>query len=192
MPELSTAAARDAAGARLAVAALTCTVRSRKLSGVSVRVSARHSLWLSDPRQQRIENLRSIIILTKPSIPTPTTAVFRRDDQQAILAFPRRATAVRHRAADRGQTCLYTMTPDGDFIIDRLPDAPQIIVASPCSGHGFKFAPVIGDILADLAHRRRHAARHFALLAGPIRLKLSRSITRIYLRLPLSNCAARR
>ena len=43
------------------------------------------------------------------------------------------------------------MTPDGDFIIDRMPGAPRIIVASACSGHGFKFAPVIGEILADLA-----------------------------------------
>jgi sarcosine oxidase len=49
------------------------------------------------------------------------------------------------------QTCLYTMAPDGHFIIDRLAGAPQVIVASPCSGHGFKFAPVIGEILADLA-----------------------------------------
>jgi sarcosine oxidase len=49
------------------------------------------------------------------------------------------------------KTCLYTMAPDGDFILDRLPECPQIIVASPCSGHGFKFAPVIGEILADLA-----------------------------------------
>jgi sarcosine oxidase len=48
------------------------------------------------------------------------------------------------------KTCLYTMTPDGDFILDRLPGAPQVIVASPCSGHGFKFAPVVGDIIADL------------------------------------------
>ena len=48
-------------------------------------------------------------------------------------------------------TCLYTMAPDGDFIIDRLPTHPQIVVASPCSGHGFKFAPLIGEILADLA-----------------------------------------
>jgi sarcosine oxidase len=48
-------------------------------------------------------------------------------------------------------TCLYTMMPDGDFLIDRLPSSPQVIVASPCSGHGFKFAPVIGEILADLA-----------------------------------------
>jgi sarcosine oxidase len=48
-------------------------------------------------------------------------------------------------------TCLYTMAPDGDFIIDHVPDLPGVIVASPCSGHGFKFAPLIGEILADLA-----------------------------------------
>jgi sarcosine oxidase len=55
------------------------------------------------------------------------------------------------------QTCLYTMTPDGDFIIDRLRSAPNILVASPCSGHGFKFSPVIGEILADLATTGRTA-----------------------------------
>lgn len=49
--------------------------------------------------------------------------------------------------------CLYTMTPDEDFILDRLPGNEQVVVASPCSGHGFKFAPVIGEILADLALR---------------------------------------
>ena len=48
-------------------------------------------------------------------------------------------------------TCLYTVTPDSDFIIDPLPHFPQLIVASPCSGHGFKFAPVVGEIIADLA-----------------------------------------
>ena len=57
------------------------------------------------------------------------------------------------------------MTPDGDFIIDRLPGAPNIIVASPCSGHGFKFAPVIGEILADLAldGATRHDISRFKL-----------------------------
>ena len=51
------------------------------------------------------------------------------------------------------ETCRYTMTPDEDFILDRHPAYPQIILASPCSGHGFKFAPLIGRILADLATR---------------------------------------
>jgi sarcosine oxidase len=63
------------------------------------------------------------------------------------------------------KTCLYTMTPDGDFILDRLPDYPQITIASPCSGHGFKFAPVIGEILADLAvaGRTAHDISRFSL-----------------------------
>jgi sarcosine oxidase len=67
-----------------------------------------------------------------------------------------RAALADHIPAANGRmiaakTCLYTMTPDHDFIIDRLPGAPNVIVASPCSGHGFKFAPVIGEILAGLA-----------------------------------------
>jgi len=63
------------------------------------------------------------------------------------------------------KTCLYTMTPDGDFLIDRMPGAPNVIVASPCSGHGFKFAPVIGEILADLATAgtTRHDISRFRL-----------------------------
>jgi sarcosine oxidase len=74
-----------------------------------------------------------------------------------------RAAVAEHLPAANGplvkaKTCLYTKTPDGDFIIDRLPGAPQIVIASPCSGHGFKFAPAIGEILADLASTG--AARH--------------------------------
>jgi monomeric sarcosine oxidase len=48
-------------------------------------------------------------------------------------------------------SCRYTMTPDEDFVIDLHPEYPQIVIASTCSGHGFKFAPVIGQMLADLA-----------------------------------------
>lgn len=48
-------------------------------------------------------------------------------------------------------TCLYTLTPDQHFIIAAHPEHPQITLASPCSGHGYKFASVIGEILADLA-----------------------------------------
>ena len=52
------------------------------------------------------------------------------------------------------KVCLFTSTPDDDFIIDYMPGAPQIVVASPCSGHGFKFASVMGEILSDLAMDR--------------------------------------
>ena len=46
--------------------------------------------------------------------------------------------------------CMYTNTPDGHFLIDRHPDHPQVLIASPCSGHGFKFSSAIGEILAEL------------------------------------------
>jgi sarcosine oxidase len=46
------------------------------------------------------------------------------------------------------ETCLYTNTPDEDFVLDRR---GPIVIGSPCSGHGFKFTPLIGRILADLA-----------------------------------------
>lgn len=52
---------------------------------------------------------------------------------------------------ERLQTCIYTRTPDEDFVIDLDPSDRRIVLASPCSGHGFKFASVIGEILADLA-----------------------------------------
>jgi len=48
-------------------------------------------------------------------------------------------------------TCRYTMLPGEDFLIDFVPGEKRVVVASPCSGHGFKFASVIGEILADLA-----------------------------------------
>ena len=53
-------------------------------------------------------------------------------------------------------SCRYTMTPDEDFILDTHPEHPQVVVASPCSGHGFKFAPEIGRILAALALGQPH------------------------------------
>ena len=47
--------------------------------------------------------------------------------------------------------CLYTNTPDHHFVIDRHPASERVIVVSPCSGHGFKFASVIGEVSACLA-----------------------------------------
>ncbi|HZP87443.1 MAG TPA: N-methyl-L-tryptophan oxidase [Burkholderiales bacterium] len=50
----------------------------------------------------------------------------------------------------KSAVCLYTNTSDEHFWIDRHPAHDQVLVVSPCSGHGFKFAPVIGEIIADL------------------------------------------
>jgi sarcosine oxidase len=60
--------------------------------------------------------------------------------------------------------CMYTNTPDHHFVIDLHPDHPQVCFASPCSGHGYKFATVVGEILADLATEgtTRHPIGMFA------------------------------
>ncbi|MGH2617548.1 MAG: N-methyl-L-tryptophan oxidase [Thermomicrobiales bacterium] len=69
---------------------------------------------------------------------------------------PLREATARYFPAANGatmalRTCMFTNTPDEHFILDLLPGYPQIVVASPCSGHGFKFASILGEILADLA-----------------------------------------
>ena len=46
------------------------------------------------------------------------------------------------------ETCLYTNTPDNDYVLDRI---GSVVVGSACSGHGFKASPMVGTILADLA-----------------------------------------
>jgi sarcosine oxidase len=46
------------------------------------------------------------------------------------------------------ETCIYTNTADQHFVLERSED---VVVGSACSGHGFKFAPLIGRLLADLA-----------------------------------------
>jgi len=54
-----------------------------------------------------------------------------------------------------GKVCMYTVTPDHHFVIDRHPLHPQVVVAAGFSGHGFKFASVVGEVLADLAENGR-------------------------------------
>jgi sarcosine oxidase len=52
---------------------------------------------------------------------------------------------------DREEICLYTIAPDEQFVVGALAGRPDVIVASPCSGHGFKFSNLVGRVLADLA-----------------------------------------
>ncbi len=69
----------------------------------------------------------------------------------------RRWMPLLEESPHRSEVCLYTNTPDGHFLIDRHPDHPQVLVVSACSGHGFKFAPVIGEAVATLATTGRSA-----------------------------------
>jgi sarcosine oxidase len=51
--------------------------------------------------------------------------------------------------------CIYTLSGDHHFLIDRHPERENVVVFSCCSGHGFKYAPVYGEIAADLLEGRQ-------------------------------------
>lgn len=59
--------------------------------------------------------------------------------------------ALAEAPIDRSEVCLYTMSPDENFVVGELEGRPDLLVASPCSGHGFKFSCLVGRVLADLA-----------------------------------------
>jgi len=71
-------------------------------------------------------------------------------DEERVRAWLRRRMPLANGERRDAKVCLYTNTPDAHFIIDRLADDSNVLVASACSGHGFKFSSVIGEILADL------------------------------------------
>lgn len=86
----------------------------------------------------------------------PTTADTRSfdldpDGAERVRAYVREAFPTFSSDPVAFETCLYTNTPDEDFVIDRR---GSIVVCSACSGHGFKFTPLIGDALARLATGR--------------------------------------
>ncbi len=50
----------------------------------------------------------------------------------------------------RAARCLYTVTPDANFVVDEHPDLPGVLLVSPCSGHGFKHSAGLGEAIAQL------------------------------------------
>jgi sarcosine oxidase len=91
----------------------------------------------------------------KPGARALANAVDVARDITAADTDPIRALAARHLPAlgelTRSSTCLYPMSKDGHFVIDRHPDSDRLVIGAGLSGHGFKFAPVIGEALANLA-----------------------------------------
>lgn len=75
----------------------------------------------------------------------------RETDRRPVEAFlAGHIPAVAPRASAHA-ACMYTMSPDEHFVVDRHPADPRVVFAAGLSGHGFKFAPVLGQALADLA-----------------------------------------
>ena len=87
--------------------------------------------------------------------PNKPDRVLRPEDEQPLRGFVARHLPRARPAIGRHSVCMYTMTPDEHFIIDRHRDHSNVVFAAGFSGHGFKFSPVVGSILADLALDRR-------------------------------------
>jgi sarcosine oxidase len=76
-------------------------------------------------------------------------------DEAPVRGFVRAYLPAGDGPCRAASVCLYTLTPDRHFLIDHHPDADQVVLAAGFSGHGFKFAPVVGEILADLVEKGR-------------------------------------
>jgi sarcosine oxidase len=75
--------------------------------------------------------------------------IFAKGGEFGFYGFP---TSRLPGISDRCRTatsCLYTVIPDSNFVVDVHPDSDRIVIASPCSGHGFKHAAAIGEALAE-------------------------------------------
>jgi sarcosine oxidase len=83
---------------------------------------------------------------------TPATRTFERDEaaHARLLEFMGRHLPQAVGPELLTRTCLYTLTPDRDFVVDRVPEAPGVLVALGAA-HGFKYASVLGRILVELA-----------------------------------------
>jgi sarcosine oxidase len=73
--------------------------------------------------------------------PEEVAAMFEHHLRGRLPALEPRAVA--------GATCLYTMAPDGRFVVDRHPRLPNVTIVSPCSGHGFKHSAALGEAVAQ-------------------------------------------
>ena len=73
------------------------------------------------------------------------------EDQIPVLDFLARFFPALQPELSKHATCMYSLTPDKNFVLDIHPECPAVVLGAGFSGHGFKFASVVGEILAELA-----------------------------------------
>ncbi len=89
--------------------------------------------------------------LTETSPETANREVTQAEIERAYNKYISKHLPGLSKKCVKAISCLYTVTPDFKFVIDCHPKNPQIIIASPCSGHGFKHSAAIGEALSELA-----------------------------------------
>jgi len=86
-----------------------------------------------------------------PTSPETVDRTVRDDEKRSVVAVGRRISRGVSDRVLESVVCLYTMTPDTDFVVDRHPASSRVVLGAGFSGHGFKFATAIGEHLAALA-----------------------------------------
>lgn len=118
---------------------------------------ARHGTGEVLPRMGRSQRIGPGLLIGPGGLQDPDMLdrAIRPDEDERVRRFVTLYMPDGVGALRDAVVCMYTKTPDEHFIIDRHPQHPGVVFASACSGHGFKFASVIGEILADLALQGR-------------------------------------
>lgn len=105
----------------------------------------------------------AIKVATEQCVETTTPALVKREVAETEITVMHarhiagRLNGIGSRCV-KALTCLYTNAPGANFVIDHLPDAPDTIVVSACSGHGFKHSAAIGEAVAEMAITRETPA----------------------------------
>ncbi|HEY8369197.1 MAG TPA: N-methyl-L-tryptophan oxidase, partial [Thermodesulfobacteriota bacterium] len=86
-----------------------------------------------------------------PTDPDRVDREVREEDREPLRAWARRRLPDLTDEVTYEKVCLYTNTPDLDFVIGTLPEEPRVVYVAGLSGHGFKFTVLLGRIAADLA-----------------------------------------
>ena len=94
-------------------------------------------------------------------------------DEENVRVFTRRYMPLADGRRLDAKVCMYTNTPDENFVLGLDPRDDRVVIASPCSGHGFKFSNIVGADLRGSRPRRPHRIRHRVHFAGEVPLEPS-------------------
>jgi sarcosine oxidase len=103
-----------------------------------------------DAMERSVKVAMHLMTTGEECAPADVKCVARPEEEAALRQLMIRRLPSLAGALAHATTCCYTTATDGHFLLDRHPDCDAVWLISPCSGHGFKFASVVGEICCDL------------------------------------------
>ncbi|PGG98508.1 hypothetical protein GX51_06774 [Blastomyces parvus] len=115
---------------------------------------ARHAYGYRNPKRVPIPGHNQTGATIEVSLPEADVSLPDEGQDACRAALREMLPAFADRPFEKTRVCWYTDTPKGDFIIDHHPDYAGLFIATGCSGHGFKFLPVLGEKIVDAVQGR--------------------------------------